>query len=200
MRPLFFLWLFPNGLNLPRYMKVRERFAGKDLGSGSVLMQALSNDLSRAINRSASEARRWIESAFYPTFVRMMSFMWSPGQDITGTVGSLSRQGIQCAVLSDYAMVPQRLAGLGIDPAVFELTASSETEGALKPHPRPFLGIAEKMAVDPRNVLVVGDRVDTDGEAAAAAGMPFLQIAHRPPPHSMVAGWPEIRGRLLDLR
>lgn len=200
MRPLFFLWLFPNGLNLPRYMKVRKHFAGKDMNSGHALMEALCQSLGREINRPASEARNWIEAAFYPAFVRMMSLMWSPGPDISTTVRTLARRGIECAVLSDYAMVPERLTALGIDTGVFRLTSSSETEGALKPHPRPFLSIAEKLAVDPQQVLVVGDRADTDGAAAKAAGMSFLQIAHRRKRGSMLPQWPEVRGNLLDLR
>jgi HAD superfamily hydrolase (TIGR01549 family) len=93
---------------------------------------------------------------------------------------SLNNAGIKLAVLSDYAQVEERLDGLGIAPSYFDLITSSETAGALKPSPKPFLDIASKWGISPDKILVVGDRNDTDGEAARAAGMKFLKVNNRP--------------------
>jgi FMN phosphatase YigB (HAD superfamily) len=200
MRPLLFLRLFPNSRFLPLYMKVRKDFAGMDMQSGDTLMTALSESLGRQIRRSGEDARRWIEKAFYPAFIRIMPLMWSPAREITATVDTLSQRSIPCAVLSDFAMVPQRLCALGIDPRSFRIINSSETEGALKPHPRPFRRIAEKLELPPRHILVIGDRRDTDGEAAAAAGMNFLQITHSRRQERSIPRWSHIRAVLQDLR
>ena len=43
----------------------------------------------------------------------------------------------------------------------------------LKPAPDGFLLAAERLGVEPRNCLVLGDRPDADGEAARRAGMDF---------------------------
>ena len=37
--------------------------------------------------------------------------------------------------------------------------------------------IAQNLKVNPQNILVVGDRDDTDGEGARLAGMNYIQIA-----------------------
>jgi ribonucleotide monophosphatase NagD (HAD superfamily) len=50
-------------------------------------------------------------------------------------------------------------------------------------------------------VLVVGDRDDTDGEAARSAGMQFLQMrdGKKRHPAGKVHSWNEVRELLLDI-
>jgi FMN phosphatase YigB (HAD superfamily) len=79
--------------------------------------------------------------------------------------------------LSDYGCVKERLEKLGLPVSLFDMVSSCEAAGALKPHPRPFLAIAEKWGIVPGNILVIGDRGDTDGEAAKNAGMQFVMVS-----------------------
>ena len=53
---------------------------------------------------------------------------------------------------------------------------SAEEMGALKPSARPFIEVARAMGVEPAETLVIGDRADTDGAGAKAAGMGALLI------------------------
>jgi beta-phosphoglucomutase-like phosphatase (HAD superfamily) len=56
--------------------------------------------------------------------------------------------------------------------------ASGEPGGArwLKPHPEGYVTAAERLGVAPGRCLVVGDRMDVDGEAAKLAGMAFRLV------------------------
>jgi FMN phosphatase YigB (HAD superfamily) len=56
------------------------------------------------------------------------------------------------------------------------LCTSDPEVRALKPNPRGFLRACERWRIEPREVLVVGDRADVDARGAAAAGMPCVII------------------------
>jgi FMN phosphatase YigB (HAD superfamily) len=81
------------------------------------------------------------------------------------------------AVVSDYpARVKlEALGHLGLFDVV---VANGEPQGPrwLKPHPDGFLRAAERLQVPAERCLVLGDRVEADGEAARRAGMAFRHI------------------------
>lgn len=85
--------------------------------------------------------------------------------------------GGKLALVSDY---PLRLK---MQAVTSELTfdaviASGEPGGPtrLKPAPDGYLSAATQLGVAPGDCLVIGDRLDADGGAAAAAGMTFRHI------------------------
>ncbi len=176
MRPLLMFKVFPNSLRLPRFLKVREKFAGQDLKDRETLLQSICNDLSIIEKTSADVLRSWILNSFYPGFIYTMKFQKSGRPGINQTLRNLKERNINLAVLSDYDSVKERLDNLGIESGYFSVTASCEASGALKPSPRPFLQIANLWGIPPEQLLVVGDRDDTDGAAARSAGMQFIQI------------------------
>jgi HAD superfamily hydrolase (TIGR01509 family) len=65
---------------------------------------------------------------------------------------------------------------LGIDPAQFDWVVSAPELGGLKPAPELMQQVAGKMQVQPSECLVIGDRMDTDGEMAKAVGAAFYWI------------------------
>ena len=68
---------------------------------------------------------------------------------------------------------------LRIPAEYFDPISSCEFAGALKPAPRPFSEIAQYWNLPVDKILVIGDRDDTDGNAARNAGMRFIQISDR---------------------
>jgi len=79
---------------------------------------------------------------------------------------------VALGVLSDYPAAA-KLRALGVDEFFDPVVCTTDAAvGFLKPHPRGFLRVAESWRLDPREVLVVGDRVDADAAGAMAAGMP----------------------------
>jgi HAD superfamily hydrolase (TIGR01549 family) len=88
----------------------------------------------------------------------------------------LDRQGVPAGVFSDYP-AEAKIEALGLSGRfAFALASSDPKIGAFKPHPSGFLRACEYWRLHPREVLMVGDRADTDAAGAAAAGMPCVII------------------------
>ncbi len=189
-KPVFFVRLFPHGGRLPAYMRVRDAFAGKECGSGTQLTAQLSAALAQRVRIDSGVARTWIEESFYPRFAAMMGLVKGSRPGLGPLLAALRASGSRTAVLSDFAWVEQRLARLGIAQELFDACGSSEEAGALKPSPRPFLAIADGWGLSPSEVIVVGDRDDTDGAGARAAGMRFVNVG------STGVKWADLRRQL----
>ncbi len=86
--------------------------------------------------------------------------------------------GGRTALVSDYP-ARRKLEALGASGLFDVVVASGEPNGPtrLKPHPSGVLNAAAALGVDPARCLVIGDRPDADGRAAAAVGMAFRHIA-----------------------
>ena len=87
---------------------------------------------------------------------------------------------LRLAVYSDYPFLKERMEALGISYGRTPLYGP-ESFGAQKPAARPFIRIAGDLGLSPEEVLVIGDRTDTDGLGAFNAGMRFfcLKTGHK---------------------
>ena len=84
----------------------------------------------------------------------------------------LDARGVPRAVASDHPAWG-KLRALGLAEG-WQAVLDGETVGALKPAPELILAAAQALGVAPAHLLHVGDRTDTDGAAAEAAGARFL--------------------------
>lgn len=199
LKPLLALRLLPKSLRLPRYLRVRKTFAGKEMESGQALLRAMAEALGRATKTGTEEMLAWIENTFYPAFISVMPLMRGARPGLPDLLAKVKRKGIRIGVLSDFAHIEERLTCLDISPTFFDTLVSSEAAGCLKPSPKPFLGVADAWKMDPSHILVVGDRNDTDGTAAGASGMRFLQITDSPRQCADTFRWRQVKKYLLDL-
>ncbi len=197
MRPFITLRVFPNILRLPRFIKERNRFAGIDMNSRDKLMDQICDALSKTEKCSSKVMRQWIDETFYPAFIDSMLLFKNSRPDINQTLEQLKKNQLKLAVLSDYDKVKERLLKLAIEPSFFDVITSSESFGALKPSGRPFMEIAGQWDIDPCHILVVGDRTDTDGAGAKAAGMNFRQITDNK--KDPTTTWLAVRDYLLSI-
>lgn len=200
LRPILTLNLFPNSLRLPRFLKIRGTFSGQEMDSGDNLMNAICDKLAIAEKCSTTEMKQWIQEKFYPSFVSAMRYFSNSRPAINETLANIKKKGYKLAVLSDYDKVYERLKLLNIEPSFFDTFSSSESSGALKPSARPFLEIAQTWNLAPAKILVIGDRDDTDGEAARGAQMQFLQITDSKTTTKKSMDWNEMRTLLNSLK
>ena len=91
---------------------------------------------------------------------------------LTSALVALDRLGIPRGVLSDYP-AERKLHNMDLAEG-WACQICCEDLGALKPLPDGLIAAAEAMGVAPSRVLHIGDRPDTDGEMAAAAGATCL--------------------------
>lgn len=199
-RPILTLLLVPRIMRLPLYMKIRKRYMGEDKRSAAALLAALATDMAAGSGaKDKMMILTWIRGHFYPAFERAMPFVRGTRPGLETMLATLRQRGIRLAVLSDFSRVAQRLKALGIDPALFDILASTEDAGCLKPCPRPLLAITEQWGLSSDEVLVVGDREDTDGALASLARMPFLRISDLRTTPDGAYSWQAVRERLLAL-
>ena len=83
----------------------------------------------------------------------------------------LAERGLRVGAFSDYPVLA-KLRALGVaNHFSLGLCAADRPINAFKPHPKGFRHACELWGVAPQEVLYVGDRPETDGAGAAAAGI-----------------------------
>jgi putative hydrolase of the HAD superfamily len=197
-RPLITIRVFPDILRLPRFLRERGKFAGKDMNSREELLNAICKSLSMIEKCSSHDIYNWITGVFYPAFTAIMPYFRNSRPGLENVLQTLRDRDIRRGVLSDFNNVEERLSGLDVDTSLFDIMASSEQSGALKPSSRPLRAIAEQWGLSPDEILVIGDRDDTDGKAAQAAGMMFRKISDNKKKTSDEYNWTELRHYLLN--
>jgi HAD superfamily hydrolase (TIGR01549 family) len=122
-------------------------------------------------------------------------------EGLTDLLTLLDRCKVPAGVYSDYPANDQ-IDALGLSGRFsFLLTSSDPMIGTFKPSPRGFLQACARWRLHPREVLMVGDRADTDAAGAAAAGMPCVLIGKgRSSEHCLVLPSFERLCRALDDR
>lgn len=172
---------------------VRNSFAGCDYFSPDEYFNAFFRAMSRKSFRSPEGIRSWYFNRFMPRMIRVLKKHYMPRPGVLevfrrldpppGSVPSKTRfiDTPKVAVYSDYPFPKERLEAIGIKPGPSVLLYGPESFGAQKPAARPFLQIARDFGVTPEEVLVIGDREDTDGLGAFKAGMRFfcLETGHK---------------------
>lgn len=98
-------------------------------------------------------------------------------RELLQSISDFREGGGKTALVSDY---PARikLEALGVSELFDEIVASGEPGGPtrLKPDPEGYLLAAERLEVPASECLVLGDRADADGVAAARAKMDFRRV------------------------
>ena len=95
-----------------------------------------------------------------------------PRPGVVDLLAFLASQGLTQVILSDYES-NYKLASLGLQDR-FQSVYAGESLGFIKPSPRGLQRIADDFKIPPAHLLHIGDRAETDGAAAQAAGCPFL--------------------------
>lgn len=95
---------------------------------------------------------------------------------------ALKENGKRIGIFSDYP-ARDKLDVMGLE-ADFIICAADTDVGILKPHPRGLEVLLASAGAAPWETLMIGDRVDRDGEAARRANVRALIRSPRP-----VSGW-----------
>ena len=108
------------------------------------------------------------------------------------TLAWLQERDVLVGLFSDYPTRSKAVA-LGIDGYVSVHVCATDLDvNAFKPDPRGFLVACERWAVDPSDVLYVGDRADVDAEGARRAGMRCALVGRSAGPGVRVRRLPQL--------
>jgi len=156
--------------------KIRKKMMGRDFNSEKMFFNEFFSRIADKTGSSIKNIEYWYENIFYPMFIKLLETKYKGRENINELLKVLKKNNIKLVILSDYGHVEERLDALCIDKSFFDIIASNEEYGVLKPSKRPLVDIAEKLNIKVNKVLVVGDRDDTDGESARQAEMNYIEI------------------------
>ncbi len=144
--------------------------------SEAELKRKFASELATRAGGTLDEALEWYENRFMARFIEVLA---KRGVVRKGLIPFLERQkgkGVRLAVVSDFGRVAERLLALRIPTDSFDKIVAAEAYGTMKPTPVPYLDIAKTWGLTPGDILLVGDRVDSDAMSAWQAGTQFLGV------------------------
>lgn len=161
-----------------RERMARHRLAGEYFGSSDAAYEALFRTMSEVLpGGSPDNMRRWFFEDYLPAQVSSVRCFCHPKPWVMPLLRRLRESGTKLACFSDYGAVGPKLNALGIDTSLFDVIADAPSLGGFKPCREPFVRVASLLGTAPENTAVAGDRPDTDGAGAKAAGMEFICVS-----------------------
>lgn len=125
--------------------------------------------------RTPDEALAWYKGPCLDNMVKVLKKKYHARPHAREVFSLLKSHDVKTCVLSDYIRTSDRMTAIGLE-GVADYMLSSEEFGGLKPALKVFEHVASLLECEPGEILVVGDRGDTDGEGALQSGMDFIQI------------------------
>lgn len=161
--------------------QARHQLAGRDFETPEELIETLFADIAQRRRQRVrpKQVEAWYLERYMPLMVRVLKHHYRARPRVTELVARLQAMDLRVAVFSDYGTVSDKLRAIGLDPSLFDQVFDALALGGLKPSARSFRRVAEALGVQPAEVLVIGDRLDTDGAGAQASGMQFLYLLTR---------------------
>ena len=164
---------------LKRERSVRKLLKGKYFGDKDRFEEAFFSHFKR------KNAKEWFYGTYMPDTIKILKKHYHIAPWVENCLKSLHDKGVKIAVFSDYGYVEEKLEALGFDLKWANYLFDAPSLGGLKPCKETFLKICETMDVSPQNCLMVGDRDDTDGAGANAAGMRFMKVTKASEPSEL---------------
>lgn len=152
----------------------RLHMSGRFFGRKGATYDMLFKRISQMAGVSEKAAARWYWEDYMPLQVKMLKRHFHAKPWVKPLLAELRSKGIKTACFSEYSFIKEKLKALDIDPGSFDLLIDAPTAGGCKPCRKAFMYLAAKLDVYPSEILVVGDREDTDGAGADSANMQFF--------------------------
>jgi HAD superfamily hydrolase (TIGR01549 family) len=169
-----------NILKINAVQKARKALKGKEFSTSLEYENEFFSVLKQLGKfKSSEKAKNWYNNLYMKKMVLVLSKKYTKRDGILQMVKSLKSKDIKLVIYSDYGMLKERLEAVNFtaeELSYFDHILSSEDFGCLKPAKKGFLQVAKKLDISPENCLVVGDRIDTDGQGAFDSGMKYVEI------------------------
>ncbi len=168
-------WL-PDALLAYAERTIRKSFKGRDFGNREGLLEAFGRACSLKSRKKPDDFLKWYNNVYIERMIRVLEKKYIFYDKVPEVLEKLRAKGIKTAVYSDYPKVAERMKAIGISPALVDIAISAEEFGVFKPAKAPMDELLRIFGVKSEEALVVGDRIDTDGQSAFVSGCNFVQI------------------------
>lgn len=155
--------------------EVRKSLKNQSFGTKEAYMMEYSKRIASKTTLSVSKAQKWYEEKYLNWLTASIGKKQAYDK-VEELITSLKNKGIKVAVYSDYPALKERMKIINLNADLADYIFDAESLGGQKPAKPLMEKILSEMGVTPDTLLVVGDRVDTDGESAFCIGARFVQI------------------------
>ena len=173
--------------------RLRSRLKGLYTGDRQTFDRYFFTEFSRMVKKSPQELQTWYDNIYLEAMISSLKKNFKARANVNNLFTFLREQGITTAVYSDYSRTKERMEALNIDTSIITRIFNAEDLGGLKPAVQLLYKITEELKVKPEETLFIGDRSDTDGKGALAAGMNYIQVlTHKTKKNEEALTWVEI--------
>jgi HAD superfamily hydrolase (TIGR01549 family) len=144
------------------------------------IIRGMGGDPERAYECAVEMTRAWEHSENFELY-----------EDVLPTLAALREHGLKIGLVSNTGRDLEAFVAhhkLDVDVAL-----SSRAHGKVKPDPSIFRAVLERLGVESRDAVMIGDSVEDDIEGARALGMQAFLLDRRD-------RFPDVEDRLPDLR
>lgn len=160
----------------------RHKISGRFYGTKGAAYDELFRRISAMTGKSVARVSRWYWGIYMPSQVKAIKKHMHPKPWVDEKLRSFKEKGIKLVCFSEYSFIKEKLTALGIDTGLFDLMIDAPTAGGCKPCRKAFMYVAAKIDTHPANILVLGDREDTDGAGAESCNMKFHLVPKKDTP------------------
>lgn len=161
---------------LAKERRVRKAMRGKWYGSQEAFYDAFFQQIIHHRLCTVSFVKWWYHTCYMPLMVNILKRHYTPRAWVVPFLEQCRKLNVRVVLLSDYGCVKEKLEALNINPQLFDWVVSAPELGGLKPASQLIDAVTGRMQVSPSQCLVIGDREDTDGAMARAAGAGFILV------------------------
>lgn len=154
----------------------RHHLSGRFYGARTSTYDEFFRRISIATGRSLEKVQKWYWQKYMPLQVKMLRRHFHAKKWVVPLLERLRASGVKLACYSEYSFVKEKLRALDIDPGLFDVLVDAPAAGGCKPCRKSIEKVAEMLGENPCDILMVGDREDTDGAGADSAGMDFVLV------------------------
>jgi putative hydrolase of the HAD superfamily len=153
---------------------VREELRAREFPDGASFLAEEAKLAAERLEVSPEEARELIDDVYDRILCEALRKRGAI-PDVRRALEDAVAHDVAIASVSDRR-VDDKLDALGLGDLPWRAKLSADVTGSLKPSPASFLAACRAMNVAPGEAAHVGDRDDTDGAGARAAGMRFVRV------------------------
>ncbi len=154
----------------------RKKLKGQDFGDADTFYKTMFSYISEKRNVPYQAVKEWYNESYMPSMTEILYTHYQAADYVLPLLKQLNESGIKTIVLSDYGCVEDKIRAIGLEPKMFDYCVSAPELGGLKPNKQLYERLLKLMRVKPKEAMMIGDRMDTDGEGAEAAGMRYMII------------------------
>ena len=151
-------------------------FRGKYFGSKDKLFSELFAKIAEEADVTPKKAQNWYYENYIGSMIRILQKCYKVRPKSKELISELHKRGITVILYSDYGMCKERVTAIGFDPSDFDKLYSSSEFGGLKPSEKAFNKMLTENGFSAKEVLIVGDSEECDGECAKRSGAEFFRI------------------------